>query len=493
MCRSCLLKDFREKGISGFFWSFVENISTQAINFVIIIILARLLSPEYFGLFGISFLIVNVALVWIDTGFSYALIRKEKVDNNEYSSVFWANGFFGVFFFFCFYYFAPVTGLYFQEQRLPELIRISALMIPFSAFSSVHMIHLVRALDFKTQAKVTFWSTLAGGITSIILAYYGFGLVSLVWRFTIAYFIRMLLLWKTVKWSPKLVIKLSVLKSMIDFVFRIAVIYSFNSVLRSIYGIVIGKKYDIKTMGYYTTAESYSFIASTFLASTIQKVSFPLLSKFQNDIEMQRDLFRRILIVTMFITFISMLLLIVVAEPLILIMVGEKWYPSIKYFQLLCLFYMASPLQVLNQTLFSVNNKSNWFLKTEIFRILLSISVLIISSSYSIYCLLISIVIFSGWGGAFINAVYSRKMIGYSLLNQVKDILPSFFIAIVVAVLTNLVKYLFRLSPFWLLICQLSVAAALLIIICTRFRIKPYKELLNLLNNIRFRVSDGNS
>jgi O-antigen/teichoic acid export membrane protein len=422
----------RQKTIRGLFWNTLDNLLSQGINLIVVIVLSRILGPEEFGIIAMTTIFVTIAQVFIDGGFTQALIRKQNCTNADYSTIFFFNILISIVIYILLFFLSPLIAAFFKEQALIPIIRTIALIIIIGALTVTQQAVLIKQVEFKIQAKISFISVVASGGISIYLAFAGFGIWALVWRILINQIVRSLLLWLYNKWIPELTFCWDSFKEMFGFSYKLTLIYGGYSIYNSVYSAIIGKNYNATVLGLYANASTYSNFCPSIISQGINKVCYPILAPMQNDDIELRKKFGEMLRLFMFLTFFISFTFMAIAEPLYAVVLREKWLPAVPYFQLLTLGYVAGPLHVLNQCLMNVKGKSNLFLKAEILRYLFTIPLLIIAIKYEIYVLLI-VNVLSFWMTFLFNASYAGKLINYSAKQQLKSILfpllSSLFIA----------------------------------------------------------------
>ena len=470
----------KKKTISGLFWSFFDNFFYLLIQFVIGIILAKILSPKEFGLIGLITVFLAISQTFIDSGFSNSLIRKLECTDVDYSTIFYFNIITSLLFYFILYFSSNIISDYFKEPILSSIIKTIGLGIIIKSLSSVHTTILISKIDFKLQTKISIVSSLISGIVGIILAYKGFGVWSLVIKLLVGNSISTILLWLTTKWTPKFIFSLQLLSEHFNFGYKLLFSSLTSTLYENIYYLIIGKYFNASQLGYYTRAEQFSNIASTNLTAVVQKVSYPVFSKLQNEPVMLKNGYKRLIKSTMFISFIVMLGIVGISNSLILFLLGTKWEQSIIYLKLICISSMFYPLHALNLNILIFRNRTDLYLKIEIIKKIISIPVIILAIYYGINAMLIGFV-FLTIIGFYLNSYWSIKLIGYSAGEQILDIMPSFILALVVGVVIYFIDFFTEFSSLLTLFIQSVIGFFLIIIFSTYFKIEGYFEIKNLL------------
>jgi teichuronic acid exporter len=467
------VSDLKRKTVKGFFWSSLESLFSQGLGIIFGIFLARMLSPNEFGLLGMITIFISVAQVFVDSGLSQSLIRKQNCVSDDYSTIFWVNQIIGLLSYIIIWICAPVIANFYGKPELVNLTRVSSLAILIGSFTLIQQTILIKEIDFKTLTKSSTLGTLFSGIASLLFAYWGYGVWSLVWRTIINQFIRSAVIWNHNKWRPKLFFNKQILKEHFGFSSNILLISIIAALYKNLYNLIIGKNYSEKILGYYTNADQYSSMASNTISAITNKVSYPALSEMQNDEQRLKASIKTLVVSVMYISFIVMFGLAAIARPLFVIVLGEKWLPSVLIFQALCIAYSISPMHIINQNIMKIKGRSDLFLKTEILKYVIFTPILILGAIYGIRILIAGIVLFY-WIGYAINAMYSNRLAGYSTIAQCLDFLPVLGIAIVPAILSLSLGIFFPLSNILLLGIQVVLYPALVVILSVLFKIPSF-------------------
>ena len=480
--------DLKRKTVKGFFWSSMESLLSQGMGIIFGIFLARMLSPQEFGLIGMITIFISIAQVFVDSGLSQSLIRKQNCTTHDYSTIFWINIAIGLLSYIIIWFSAHQIARFYNKPELVNLTRITSLAIIIGSVTLIQQTILTKDVDFKVLTKTSAIGTLVSGIASIILAYLGFGVWSLVWRTIINQAVRSALLWNRNRWWPSFYCSKSILKEHFAFSSNILLISLVAALYKNFYNLIIGKNYSDKVLGYYTNADQYSLMPSSTISSITNRVSYPVLSEMQNDNIRLKTSINKLITNVMYISFVLMFGLAAVAKPLFAIVLGIKWLPSAGMFQALCIAYSISPMHVINQNIMKIKGRSDLFLKTEIIKYLIFTPLLIVGAVFGIAYLIGGIVIFY-WMSFIVNAIYSKRLIGYSIVDQSVDFLPLMLITLIPAIITWSLGSLFSLSFILLLSVQIIVYPCLIVLISVLFRIPAFYELKQILTE-RLTVSN---
>lgn len=479
----------RNKAVKGVGWSFADNLSNQGITFLVGLVLARLLTPAEYGLIGIILIFVAVFNSIVDGGLSNALIRKPDADEKDLNTVFYSNLAVSVLLCAAMYGSAVWVGAFFDQPTLVGLTRAMSVIVVVNALALVQRAVLVKRIDFKTQTKVSLIANLTSGGVGIAMAVYGCGVWSLVGQQLSRSLLTTLLLWVFSRWTPSWLFSWRSFRELVGYGWKLLLSTLIDTIWKEINQVVIGKCYSPQALGQYTRAYQFSSICSSNLTSVVQRVSFPTLSAMQDQPEQLGAAYRKVIRVTMLVTFVAMLSLAAVAEPLIRVLVGDQWLPAVPMLQLLCFSMMLYPLHALNLNMLQVQGRSDLFLWLEIVKKTIAIGPLLLGIFVGIHWMLVGGIatsVISYW----LNAFYSGRMIGYSFARQVRDIFPSFVVALVVGAAIYPLTLL-GWSPFVVLPLQLLAAFVLAWGICEWSQLDEYLEIKHIIQTIITRFGHG--
>lgn len=465
----------KAKTIKGVTWSFVDNIAGSGISFVVGIILARLLSPKEFGLIGIISIFIAIFNSIVDSGFSNALIRKNDATYIDYNTAFFFNLILSFFLFIGLFLLAPFVGTFFEEPQLVPLTRAMSVIVLINALALVQRTLLVKRIDFKTQTKISVIASLSSGVIGIGMALTGFGVWSLVAQQISRQLLNTLFLWVFNKWLPRLVFSIKSFKELFGFGWKLLVSGLIDTIWKEIYQVVIGKVYSPSTLGQYTRAKQFVDVFSSNLTRVVQRVSYPVLSSIQDEQDRLKQAYKKIIKITMFMSFVLSLGLAAIAKPMVLVLIGEKWLPSVEFLQIICFSAMLYPLHAINLNMLKVKGRSDLFLILEIMKKTIAIGPILLGIFVGINAMLWGSVV-TGFIAYYLNSYYSGKGLNYGILEQIRDILPSFLIAIFMAAIVWPISFI-NISPFILLPIQIIVGFVVIFAIGETTKISEYTEL----------------
>ena len=464
-----------EKTITGVSWNGIDKIANYGIGFIVGIVLARLLTPEDYGLIGIIGIFTSIFNIILDSGLNTALIRKESVNHEDYCTVFFTNLVLSLVLTLILFFGAPIIADFFKRQELVPLVRVMSFVLIINAFSIVQHARLTRRIDFKTQTKISLISHISSGIIGIVMALTECGVWALVAQQLSSRLLRTVLLWLYNKWMPTLVFSWKSFKALFGFSWKLLVASVISVLSSQLYQGVIGKCYNPATLGQYTRASQYVHLGASTVGDVVLHVSLPVMSSIQNDNERLLRGYRKIIKTTMLVTFIIMFGMLACAKSLVLVLIGEKWTDCIPMMQIICLSSALYPLQKININMLTVHGRSDIQLILEIIKTIISFIPLLLGIYVGIYWML--------WGsvgvsviGYFLNSYYSGKKLNYSSWMQIRDVLPSLVIAILMALPVYLLSYL-PISVFIILPIQIIIGGLVAIVLCELFKKEEYLEL----------------
>jgi O-antigen/teichoic acid export membrane protein len=440
----------KKQAISGMVWTFAEQFGAQFISFIISVVLARLLVPSDFGVIAIFGVVIAIASTIVDGGLVSSLIRTNNPDESDYSTVFIFNIFASFFLYILIYLLAPLISNFYNVSILTPVIRMYGLTVIVNSFVTVQRTHFIKDMNFKVAFKIKMPSLIIGGIFGIVLAYVGFGVWALVYSAVIQSVIFMLQHWFYSKWRPKLVFDKERFKHHFSFGFRMTLSTLLDITFQNLYTVLIGKYFSVQQLGYYNRADSLKQLPVNNISTALNKVSFPLFAKINHDDLKLKEVYRKMMGVVIFIIAPIMSLLVVIAEPLIRLLLTEKWLPSVPYFQILAISGLLYPIHAYNLNILQVKGRSDLFLKLEVIKKTITVILIFFAIRFGIYGLLWGQVILSVIA-LVINTFYTGKLINYSGLQQISDLLPDIVLAIFSGLCIFLMDrfFLFHLNDFF--------------------------------------------
>ncbi len=479
-------QSLKDKTIKGTMWSAADAFLGQGVTFLVGIVLARLLSPDEYGLIGICLIFNTVLSGIVDSGFSNALIRKKDCTDDDYNTMFFTNLGFSIVLYGLLFVCSPLVAHFFGRQELTALVRATGLLLFFNALSITQVTILTKLIDFKTKTKASLISAILSGIVGIAMAYTGFGVWALVGQMLSKQLLYTLCLWMLNKWWPTLKFSASSFRYMWGFGWKLLVSGLLNNIWNQLYQVVVGKFYSSATLGQYTRGREYASIFSSNLTSIIQRVSYPVLSEIQDDKQRMVEGYRRVIKMTMFVTAICMISLGAISEPLIYCLIGPQWHEAATYLPLICISMSLYPLHAINLNMLQVLGRSDIFLYLEIIKKVIGLVPICIGIFVDIYWMLVASILI-GFVSLYLNSWYTGKALGYTFWKQLRDIAPSFGIAFAIAISVFFFKYL-PMSNWLILPIQIAVGLIIFILMCNVSKIEEHKEVMNMIKPILNKI-----
>lgn len=478
---------------SALIWKLMERFSVQGVQFVLQIILARLLDPEHYGVLSLMIIFTALANVFIQTGFNSALVRSDDIREEDYSSVFWVSFGIAVILYGVIYVCAPLIGWFYNMPSIVAPLRVLALMLLPGAFNSIQLAKVGRELDFK---KVFFGNlagiVIAGGV-GIALAYMGAGLWALVAQNVLNITVACFVMFLTIRWRPKFICDLKRVGKLFSFGWKILVSSLIDTLYQDLRSLVIGKKYAPDTLGYYNRGKNFPQFIILAVSGTVQSVMLPAMAQNQKDRAAMKELTRRSIMLSCYIMFPLMAGLAGVATPMVRLLLTDKWLPCVPFLQIYCFSLAFNPVHMCNLQAINAMGRSDIFLKLEIIKKIIGILALVIA----LFCFESPIAIamtgaFTALTSCFINAYPNKKLINYAYPEQVKDMLPSFILSLVMLA-TIFPIQLLNLNVVFTLILQVVVGIVVYVAASSVFRLQPFMFLLSFLKEKKQNNVDNQS
>ena len=474
--------DLKKKTVSGVLWSFAGQFSVQGIQFLVSIALARLLSPGDYGMIGMLAIFLAISQVFIDGGFSSALIQRKDCDDITYSTVFYINVGVSLICYGILFAAAPFIADFYGQPILKDIARVSSLSLVIGALSATNTVQLTKRIDFKTQSKINVASAILSGITGIAMAYSGFGVWALVAQSVSLALFKLILTVVSVKWFPSPVFSGIIFKELFSFGSKLVLVSLISSVYTNIRSLIIGKRFSPADLGQYTTANKFATLAGTSLSGVLYNVSFPVLSKVQDDDAVLLDAYKRFLSVSAFAIFPLMMLLAGIAEPLIRFLVTDKWLECVPFLQILCFGWMYDCLTKINLNLLYVKGRSDLVLRLEVVKKTIAFTILFISCFLGIAGICVGAAVYD-FIAFFCNTYYTKRLLGYGFKEQFLQTLPYLLLSLIVLTVSLLISTL-SLSPLPLILIAVTTSASIYIFLSWILRLSALKELLAILKQL---------
>lgn len=472
----------KNQALTGFGWSFLESSFNKLIQLVVGIYLARILTPEDFGLVGITFIIISLLQPLVDGGLSAALIQKQDCNEDHYSSAFFYGIFISVLLYGIIYFSSFHFAVFFNNEKVEKVIKILGLIILIAPFGTIPNTLLTKRLEFVKITRVSIISQIFSGLAGIIAAKNGYGLWSLVLKNLIQVFLYNVFLNYIIRWKPKLILSINKLKELLNFGLKLVLSSLINSIFGQTLNFLLAKFYSPIQLGFYSRAELIGGAISTTLSNTIEKVSFPVLSKIQNNDKALKNAFLKLIQTGMLFSFFITSIIYLEANDIINILLGEKWLVSVNYLQIICFAFVFHPLHSINLSILKVKAKISFYLRIEIIKKIILVPLLIIGSLFSIEAMLWAFV-FHSIVSFLIHAHFTKIVIEISLWEQLKVLIFVFLLSISPIILAKLFFLNFDLNQTISLILEVTFASIIFLIISMLFKIEILVEIVNIIKN----------
>ncbi|MDM0763062.1 lipopolysaccharide biosynthesis protein [Clostridium perfringens] len=477
-------RNSKEIIIHSLMWKLMERSGVQGIQFVLQIILARLLTPEDYGIIAIISIFITIASVFVQSGFSTALIQNRNSSEEDFSSVFYLSIFVATILYIALFFMAPLISKFYMITELTNVIRVLSLTLFLGAFNSVQNAIIAKKMEFKKLFFSSFIAVNISGVIGIILAYLNFGVWSLVFQQLLNQIFIVLILLIVLKWYPKFIFSIKRIKILFGYSWKLLVSSLIDTIYMNIRSLIIGKIYSAEILGFYNRGNQFPQVIVSNINGSIQSVMLPALSDEQDNLFKVKSMVRRSIVTSSFIIFPMMIGLSVIAEPLVKILLTDKWLPCVPFLQIFCISYSLWPIHTANLQAINALGHSEIFLKLELIKKVIGTTILCISIFYGVYAIAIGTLI-SGVISTFINSYPNLKLLNYSYLEQIRDIIPSLIVSILMGIITYSIKFL-NLSNLVTLMVQIIIGIIVYIILSKLFKLESYIYLKNTVKEILF-------
>lgn len=470
--------------VNSLVWKLLERFGVQGISFIIQIILARILSPDDYGVLSVMIIFTTLANVFIQTGFNTALIQNKDVTEEDYSSVFWISIIMAFLIYVLLFVIAPIIADFYDMPTIVKPFRVLSLVLFPGSLNSIQLAKVSKELDFKQVFRSNIGAILVSGLLGIILAYLGWGVWALVLQYLSNVIIACIVMHFTVGWTPKLAYNFKRVKSLLSFGWKILLSSLIDALYQDLSSLVIGKKYSSSMLGFYNRGKQFPQFFIGAINGAVQSVMLPAMARKQDDRRHVKTLMRKSIMLSSFIIFPIMAGLAGIADSLVALLLTEKWLISVPFLQIFCFSLAFYPVHSCNLQAINAMGRSDIFLKLEIIKkvlgiILLMISILFFSSPIAIaFTGVITSVI-----GCFINAYPNKILIDYSYYEQFKDIIPSLGLSLIMFFCILPLKLL-NLPIAIILLSQIAAGILVYFILSILFRVRAFKIIKIFVKNV---------
>lgn len=472
-------KNKKETTIVNFLWKFAERISAQIVTFTVSIILARLLEPSDYGSIALVTVFITLANVFVSDGLGSALIQKKDATQIDFSTIFFTNLLFSALLYMLIFVCSPFVAAFYNMEILCPVMRILGLKIPLAAVNSIQQAYVSRKMIFKKFFFATLIGTIGSAAVGILMAYNGFGIWSLVAQYLFNSAIDTLILWITVKWRPTFEFSLSSLKSLFSYGWKILIVGLITSFYDELRTLLIGKMYTSSDLAYFNKGKQFPHIFIANINSSITSVLFPMVSQVQDDKNKLKQYTKQSISISSYLMSPLMLGLAITAPTIIKLLLTEKWLPAVPYLRIFCIGYLLIPMQTANIQSIKASGRSDIYLKLEISKKIVGLTLLFISIKYGVIAITISAVIAS-FLNSIINSYPNKKLLEYGYLEQIKDILPNVLLSCVMCAIVYGISF-FALPTFLELIIQIITGIIVFLILSMVTKNENFYYILSLI------------
>lgn len=452
----------RKLVVSGLFWRFLERFGAQAVSFVVSIVLARLLNPDIYGTVAIVTVIMTILQVFIDSGLGNALIQKKDADDLDFSTVFVFNVLFSATLYIIMFFMAPFIAYFYGINQLIPVVRVLSLTLIFSGVKNVQQAYISRHMQFKRFFFATLGGTIGAAVVGIVMAYCGLGVWALVGQYLFNGFVDTLILWLTGEWKPRWQFSYKRFKQLFSYGWKLLGTSLLDTAYMDLTQLAVGKIYAPGELALYNRGRQYPGLLVISINSSIESVIFPTLSRVQDDIGRLKEMTRWAIKIGIFVMGPAMLGLACMAEPLVRLMLTDKWIGCVFYLRVYCVIYMFMPVITTNINAIKAIGNSKLVLQLEVIKKIISISVLFIVVGISVKALVISMLLI-GILNQVVNSWPNKKILNYSYLEQVRDILPSLILSGIMVCIIYPIQFL-HMGDFLTIVVQFGVGVCIYVV-----------------------------
>lgn len=471
--------------ITNFFWRFLERCGAQGVTFIVSIVLARLLDPTVYGTVALVTIFTTIMQVFVDSGMGNALIQKKDADDLDFSSVFYFNMAMCSVLYLIMFFAAPFIASFYRMPELTAIVRVLSFVVVISGVKNVQQAYVSRHLMFKRFFFSTLGGTIGAAVIGIAMAYLGFGVWALVAQMLFNAAVDTTILWITVKWRPKKMFSFQRLKSLFSYGWKLLASSLIDTVYNDLRQLIIGKKYSSGDLAYYNQGKKFPQLIVTNINTSIDSVLLPTMSKAQDDMAAVRSMTRRAIKTSTFLMMPAMIGLAVCAEPLVQLILTEKWLPCVLFLRIFCITYAFYPIHTANLNAIKAMGRSDLFLKLEIIKKTVGIIAILITMWISVQAMAYSFLVTTILN-QIINSWPNKKLLNYSYLEQIKDMLPQILLSLGMGAAIYAVSFL-HLSASLTLLIQIPLGVLVYWSGSKIFHVESYTYIIEMVKNFKKR------
>ena len=472
-----------KKILVNFIWRFAERCGAQLVTFIVSIVLARILAPEDYGTIALITVFTTILQVFVDSGLGTALIQKKNADDMDFSSVFYFNFIVCIILYICMFFSAPFISKFYNDNSLTPVIRVISLTIVISGVKGIQQAYVSKYMMFKRFFFSTIGGTIFSAILGIILAYEGCGVWALVAQQLSNTAIDTLILWLTVKWRPKRIFSWKRLKALLSFGWKLLLSSLLDTCYSNLRNLIIGKLYSSADLAFYNQGDKFPKVIVTNVNTSIDSVLLPTMSGAQDNRERVKNMTRRAIKTSTYIMAPFMMGLAFCAEPIVRLVLTDKWLPCVVFLRIFCITYMFWPVHTANLNAINAMGRSDWFLRLEVIKKTMGMIILLSTMWFGVKAMAYSSLLTSVLS-QIINSWPNRKLLNYGYLEQVRDFAPGIIWAVFMGLCVYIIGYI-PLNDGATLIIQIIVGAAIYIGMSAILKLEEFEYLIGMIKSFR--------
>lgn len=423
----------KKKVTSNLIWRLLERVGAQGVSFIVSIVLARILDPSVYGTIALVMAFTTILQVFVDSGLANALIQKKDADDIDFSTVFYFNLFFCIVLYLSMFFAAPYIAVFYKTPTLTSVIRVLSLTVVISGVKNVQQAYVARTLQFKRFFWATLGGTIGAAFIGIFMAIRGYGVWALVAQSLFNLTVDTLILWITVKWRPKPVFSFQRLKGLFSFGWKLLLAKLVDTLYLELRSLIIGKKYSTEDLAFYNKGQQFPKLIVTNIDISVESVLFPVMSAEQDNISQVKTMLKKVVQVNSYIMSPLMIGLAVCGEPLIRLLLTEKWIPCVPYLRAFCFIYAFTVFNTANMNTYRSLGRSDIYLKVAIIRKIFEFVAIIVTMGIGVYAMAIGEIV-ATLISLIVNTYPNKKLLNYGLIDQLKDMMPNIIITLVMGI-----------------------------------------------------------
>ena len=476
--------------ISNLIWRFAERCGAQGVQFIVSLVLARVLEPSAYGTIALVTVFTTILQVFVDSGMGNALIQKKNADEIDFSTVFYFNIAICLMLYLVMFVASPYIAKFYNDDSLTDVIRVLSLTIVISGVKNVQQAYVSRNMMFKRFFFATLGGTIASAILGIVMAYNGFGVWALVAQQILNTAAATVILWITVKWCPKIVFSLKRLKGLFSYGWKLLVSSLIDTVYNNIRQLIIGKLYSAEDLSFYNRGKQFPNFIVTNVNTSIDSVLLPAMSREQDDVNRVKNMTRRSIKISTYVMAPLMMGLAFMATNVVKLILTDKWLECVPFLQIFCITYMFYPIHTANLNAIRAMGRSDLFLKLEVIKKIIGMIVLVATMWFGVMAMAYSL-LFTSIVSQIVNAWPNKKLLNYGYKDQLKDILPSILLAVFMGIVVYLVGFI-KLPLIITMILQVLVGIVIYILISILFKFEAFDYILEIMKSMinKFRKKE---